>query len=132
MPELQKLSGSQDVKETGKSKRQTSKKTSVNDDNNDDIEKPTEVEDENLGSLKSKKGTKAGAKGRKPSKRKKSEESDDDNDDADADTDYDDDNEQVEKKPGQVTNRKQAKGEKQSKKRVQGSQNGRSTRSKAK
>ncbi|KAJ1395141.1 Ribosomal protein S13-like, H2TH, partial [Sesbania bispinosa] len=65
-----KLSGSLDVKGTGKPKRQTSKKTSVDDDNKDDIEKPTIGEGENMGSLKSKKGTKAGAKGRKPSKGK--------------------------------------------------------------
>ena len=124
------LSGSQDVKETGKPKRQTSKKKSVDDDDNDDIEKPTNGEEDNLGSLKSKKGTRARAKGRKPSK-KKSEESDDDND-GDAGTDEDDDNDQVEKKPGQVTDSKQARGGKQSKKRVQSNQNSRSAKRKAK
>ncbi|KAK2425464.1 MUTM protein-1 [Trifolium repens] len=127
VPELQKLSGSQVLKETGKPRGKTSKKTSVDDDNNDDIENPTEKEDENLGSLKSKKETgKAGAKGKKPSKRKKTEESDDDND-GDAGADNDDSDQVEKKKPG-----KQAKGEKQSKKSVQGNQNSRSTRSKAK
>lgn len=124
VPELQKLSGSQVLKETGKPRGKASKKTSVDDDNNDGA-------DENLESLKSKKGTKAEAKAKKPSKRKKTEESDDDND-GDAGTD-DDDSDQVEKKkPGSGTNRKQTKGEKQSKKRVQGNQSSRSTRSKAK
>ncbi|KAK2371605.1 MUTM protein-1 [Trifolium repens] len=127
VPELQKLSGSQVLKETGKPRGKTSKKTSVDDDNNDDIENPTEKEDENLGSLKSKKETgKAGAKGKKPSKRKKTEESDDDND-GDTGADNDDSDQVEKKKPG-----KQAKGEKQSKKSVQGNQNSRSTRSKAK
>lgn len=97
MPELQKLSGSQDVKETAKPKRQTSKKLKGADDNNDDIEKPTPGKEENSGTLKSKKGTKTGARGRKPSKRKKSEESEDDND-GDAATDEDDDMDQAEKK----------------------------------
>ncbi|KAK7325264.1 hypothetical protein VNO77_29423 [Canavalia gladiata] len=130
VPELQKLSGSQDVKDTGKARRQTSKKTSLNDDNSDGIEKPTIREEENLGSLKSKKRTKAGAKARKPSKKKKSGESDEDNG-GDAGTDQDKD--QVEKKkPGQVADRKQAGGEKQSKKRVQSSQNSRSAKRKAK
>lgn len=124
VPELQKLSGSQVLKETGKPRGKASKKTSVDDDNNDGA-------DENLESLKSKKGTKAEAKAKKPSKRKKTEESDDDND-GNAGTD-DDDSDQVEKKkPGSGTNRKQTKGEKQSKKRVQGNQSSRSTRSKAK
>ncbi|CAJ2661396.1 unnamed protein product [Trifolium pratense] len=128
VPELQKLSGSQVLKETGKPRGKTSKKTSVDDDNNDDIENPTKNEDENLGSLKSKKETgKAGAKGKKPSKRKKTEESDNDNDDGDAGADNDDSDQVEKKKPG-----KQAKGEKQSKKSVQGNQNSRSTRSKAK
>ncbi|XP_045806974.1 formamidopyrimidine-DNA glycosylase isoform X1 [Trifolium pratense] len=130
VPELQKLSGTQVLKETGKPRGKTSKKTSVDDDNNDDIENPTKNEDENLGSLKSKKETgKAGAKGKKPSKRKKTEESDNDNDNDDGDAGADnDDSDQVEKKkPG-----KQTKGEKQPKKSVQGSQNSRSTRSKAK
>ncbi|GAU27819.1 hypothetical protein TSUD_113990 [Trifolium subterraneum] len=49
VPELQKLSGSQVLKETGKPRGKTSKKTSVDDDNNDDIENPTKKEDENLG-----------------------------------------------------------------------------------
>ncbi|AES68177.2 putative DNA-formamidopyrimidine glycosylase, DNA-(apurinic or apyrimidinic site) lyase [Medicago truncatula] len=125
VPELQKLSGSQVLKETGKLRGKASKKSSVDDDNNDGA-------DENLESLKSKKGTKAGAKAKKPSKRKKTEESDDDND-GDAGTDNYDDSDQVEKKkPGSGTNRKQAKGEKQSKKSVQGNQSSRSTRSKAK
>ncbi|XP_057458017.1 formamidopyrimidine-DNA glycosylase isoform X2 [Lotus japonicus] len=97
VPELQKLSGSQDVKETAKPKRQTSKKLKGADDNNDDIEKPTPGKEENSGTLKSKKGTKTGARGRKPSKRKKSEESEDDND-GDAATDEDDDMDQAEKK----------------------------------
>ncbi|WJX74939.1 Formamidopyrimidine-DNA glycosylase [Trifolium repens] len=127
VPELQKLSGSQVLKETGKPRGKTSKKTSVDDDNNDDIENPTEKEDGNLGSLKSKKETgKAGTKGKKPSKRKKTEESDDDND-GDTGADNDDSDQVEKKKPG-----KQAKGEKQSKKSVQGNQNSRSTRSKAK
>ncbi|TKY48057.1 Formamidopyrimidine-DNA glycosylase [Spatholobus suberectus] len=129
LPELQKLSGSLDVKETGKPKRQASKKVSV-DDNNDDTEKPTSGEEGNLGSLKSKKGTKAGAKGRKPSKKKRSGESDEDND-SDAGTDYD--SNQVEKKnQGKATNRKQAGGEKQSKKRVQSNQTSGSAKRKAK
>ncbi|XP_027340725.1 formamidopyrimidine-DNA glycosylase isoform X2 [Abrus precatorius] len=130
VPELQKLSGSLNVKETDKSKRQTSKKTSVDGDNNDDIEKPTTGEEGNFGSPKSKKGTKGGAKGRKPPKQIKSGENDVDND-GDAGTDYDSD--QVKKKKaGQVTNRKQVGGEKQSKKRVQSSQNSRNARRKAK
>ncbi|RDX62650.1 Formamidopyrimidine-DNA glycosylase, partial [Mucuna pruriens] len=129
VPELQKLSGCLDVKETGKPKKQASKKVSGN-DNNDDTEKPTTGEEGNLGSLKSKKGTKAGAKGRKPSKKKKSGKSDEDND-SDAGTDYDSD--QVERKNiGKATNRKQSGGEKQSKKRVQSNETSRSAKRKAK
>ncbi|CAK8535646.1 unnamed protein product [Lathyrus sativus] len=120
VPELQKLSGPQKLKETGKARGKTSKKAKGDDDNNDDIVNPTKKEDQNLG----KKGAKAGAKGRKPSKRKKTEESDDDND-GDADTDNDDDSDQVEKK-------KPAPANKQSKKSVQSNQNSKSTRSKAK
>ncbi|CAL0332344.1 unnamed protein product [Lupinus luteus] len=106
VPELQKLSGSQDVKETAKPRKQASKKKSVD----DDIDKPTNEEAE------SKKGTKAGVKGRKPSKKKKPEERDD-NDDG-ASTDEDGDNDQVEKM--------------KLKRRVQNSQNSRSTKRKAK
>ncbi|KAK7335999.1 hypothetical protein VNO80_28187 [Phaseolus coccineus] len=125
VPELQKLSGSIDVKKTGKPKRQASKKVS----GDDDTEKPTDGEEGDLGSVKSKKGTKAGAKGRKPAKKKKSEESDEDNDNAGTDCDTD----QVEKKnPGSVTNRKEAGEEKLSKKRVQSNQTGRSSKRKAK
>ncbi|XP_058780457.1 formamidopyrimidine-DNA glycosylase isoform X1 [Vicia villosa] len=120
VPELQKLSGPQKLKETGETKGKTSKKAKVDDDNNDDIENPTKKEDQNSG----KKGAKAGAKGRKPSKRKKTDESDEDNDD-DAGTDNDDDSDQVEKK-------KPAPAKKQSKKSVQSNQNSRSTRGKAK
>ncbi|KAK8469825.1 hypothetical protein PHAVU_005G179300 [Phaseolus vulgaris] len=119
VPELQKLSGSIDVKETGKPKRQASKKVS----GDDDTEKPTDGEEGDLGNVKSKKGAKAGVKGRKPAIKKKSEESDEDND-SDA---------QVEKKnPGNVTNRKQVGEEKVSKKRVQSNQTGRSSKRKAK
>lgn len=119
MPELQKLSGSIDVKKTGKPKRQASKKVS----GDDDTEKPTDGEEGDLGNVKSKKGAKAGAKGRKSAMKKKSEESDEDND-SDA---------QVEKKnPGNVTNRKQVGEEKVSKKRVQSNQTGRSSKRKAK
>ncbi|XP_061348011.1 formamidopyrimidine-DNA glycosylase-like isoform X1 [Gastrolobium bilobum] len=133
VPELQKQTGSQDAKETGKPRRQASKKKiSIDDDNDDDTEKPTNGEEENLGSLKSKKRTNAGAEGRKPSKKKKSKESDDDND-GDAGTDDDVDSDQVEKKkPGQVTNSKQARGEKQLKKRVPSRQSSRSAGRKAK
>ncbi|KAK7402346.1 hypothetical protein VNO78_14543 [Psophocarpus tetragonolobus] len=120
VPELQKLSGSLDLKETGKPKRKASNKVNV-DDNNDDTEKPTNGE-ENLGSVKSKKGTKSGTKGRKPSKKRKSGETDEDND-SDAGTDYDSD--QVEKRnSGNATNRKQ-------KKRIESNQAGRSTKRKA-
>ncbi|KAK7261948.1 hypothetical protein RIF29_28272 [Crotalaria pallida] len=111
VPELQKLSGSQDVKETAKPKRQTSKKKGV-DDNDDDIEKPTN------GEAEPKKGAKAGAKARKPPPKKKKTEESDDADDGDAGSDEDDDNGQVEKK--------------QPKKRVQSNQNSRSTKRKAK
>ncbi|XP_004486650.1 formamidopyrimidine-DNA glycosylase isoform X2 [Cicer arietinum] len=132
VPELQKLSGSQELKENSKPRGKSSKKTSVDNGNNDDVENPTKMEEENSGSLKPKNGAKAGAKGRKTSKRKKTEERDDDND-GDAGTDNEDDSGQVEKKkPGQTINKKQATGEKQSKKSVQGSQNSRSTRSKGK
>ncbi|XP_027926114.1 formamidopyrimidine-DNA glycosylase isoform X4 [Vigna unguiculata] len=118
VPELQKLSGSVDVKETGKTKRQASKKASAA----DDTEKPTDG--------KEKKGAKAGAKGRKPAKKKKPEESDEDND-SDAGTDGDTD--QVAKKnSGNVTNSKQVGEEKLSKKRVQSNQTGRSSKRKAK
>ncbi|XP_050884461.1 formamidopyrimidine-DNA glycosylase isoform X3 [Lathyrus oleraceus] len=120
VPELQKLSGPQKLKETGKARGKTSKKARVDDDNNDDIENPTKKEDQTLG----KKGAKAGAKGREASKRKKTEESDDDND-GDTGTDNDDDSDQVEK-------RKPAPAKKQSKKSVQSNQNSRSARSKAK
>ncbi|KAL5056826.1 hypothetical protein RYX36_028430 [Vicia faba] len=120
VPELQKLSGPQKLKETGKARGKTSMKAKVDNDDNDDIEDPTKKEDQNLG----KKGTKAGAKGRKPSKRKKTEESDDDND-GDAGTHNDDDSDQVEKK-------KPAPAKKQSKKSVHSIQNSRSTRGKAK
>ncbi|MED6222045.1 hypothetical protein PIB30_118509 [Stylosanthes scabra] len=122
VPELQKLSGSQDVKEIGKSRRQTSKKKSIDDDD-EDSEKPTNGEEDDSGSLKSKKLTKAGGGGRKPSK-KKSEKSEYDNDgDASSDESDDDDNDNVEnKKPGG----------KQSKKRVQRSQNSRSAKRKVK
>ncbi|XP_016174617.1 formamidopyrimidine-DNA glycosylase isoform X1 [Arachis ipaensis] len=120
VPELQKPSGSQDVKEIGKSRRQTSKKKNIDDDDEDN-EKPTNGEEDDLGSLKSKKGKKAGGGGRKPSK-KKSEESDYDND-GDASSDENDDNDNVEKKKP---------GGKQSKKRVQSSQNSRNARRKVK
>lgn len=120
VPELQKLSGPQKLKETGKARGKTSKKARVDDDNNDDIDNPTKKEDQTLG----KKGAKAGAKGREASKRKKTEESDDDND-GDTGTDNDDDSDQVEK-------RKPAPAKKQSKKSVQSNQNSRSARSKAK
>ncbi|XP_006595168.1 formamidopyrimidine-DNA glycosylase isoform X3 [Glycine soja] len=128
VPELQKLSGSLDVKETGKpNKRQASKKVRVD----DDTEKPTNGEVDDLGSVKSKKGTKAGAKGRKPSKKKKSGGSDEDKDSSDVGTDYDSD--QVEKKnPGNVASRKQAGGEKQSNRRVQSNQTSWSAKRKAK
>ncbi|CAJ1955040.1 unnamed protein product [Sphenostylis stenocarpa] len=127
VPELQKLSGSIDVKEVGKPKRQASKKQGAD----DDTEKPTDREEGNLGSVKSKKGTKAGARGRKPAKKKKSGESDEDNDSSDAGTDCDTD--QVEKKnTGNATGRKQVGGEKPSKKRVQSNQTGRSSKRKAK
>ncbi|XP_020226295.1 formamidopyrimidine-DNA glycosylase isoform X2 [Cajanus cajan] len=128
VPELQKLSGSLDVKETGKPKRQSSKKVSV-ENNNDDTEKQTNGEEGNLGSLKSKKGTKAGARGRRPSKKKKSGESDEDNDN-DAGTEYDSD--EFERNPGKATNRKQAGGEKQTNKRVQSNHTSRSSKRKAK
>lgn len=129
MPELQKLSGSLDGKETGKPKRQASKKGRV-DYHDDNTEKPTTGEEGNLVSLKSKKGAKAGAKGRKPSKQKNLEESDEDND-SDAGSGYDSD--QVEKKnTGKATNGKQAAGEKQSKKRVQSNQTSRNAKRKAK
>ncbi|KAL2332484.1 hypothetical protein Fmac_020065 [Flemingia macrophylla] len=128
VPELQKLSGSIDVKETGKRKRQSSKKVDV-EHNSDDPEKQTTYgEDRNLGSLKSKKGTKAGAKSRKPSQTKKSGESED----TDSDADTENDSDEVEKNPSKVTNRKQAGGEKQTKKRVQSSQTSRSANRKAK
>ncbi|KAL5152656.1 Formamidopyrimidine-DNA glycosylase [Glycine soja] len=128
VPELQKLSGSLDVKETGKpNKRQASKKVRVD----DDTEKPTNGEVDDLGSVKSKKGTKAGAKGRKPSKKNKSGGSDEDKDSSDVGTDYDSD--QVEKKnPGNVASRKQAGGEKQSNRRVQSNQTSWSAKRKAK
>ncbi|KAF7814389.1 formamidopyrimidine-DNA glycosylase isoform X4 [Senna tora] len=130
VPELQKLSGSQDVKEAGKPKRQTSKRKNGGDDANDeDTEEPTKKE-KNLASLKSKKGTNAGGKSRKQSKKKKSEESDGH---ADTDDNDDDDNDEAEKKKQNVvTNSKQAKGEKQSKKRVQTSQNSKNAKRKAK
>ncbi|XP_052726555.1 formamidopyrimidine-DNA glycosylase isoform X4 [Vigna angularis] len=126
VPELQKLSGSIDVKETGKTKRQASKKVSTA----DDTEKPTDSKEGDLGSVKSKKGAKAGAKGRKPAKKKKPEESDEDND-SDSGTDCDTD-QVVKKNPGNVTNRKQVGEEKLSKKRVQSNQTGRSSKRKAK
>ncbi|KAK7270653.1 hypothetical protein RJT34_25964 [Clitoria ternatea] len=129
VPELQKLSGSSDVRETGKPRRKTSKKSGADDDNNDDIEKPTIGEEENLETLKPKKVTKAGTKGRKPSKKKKAGESDEDND-ADG-SDYNNDQDEK-KKPGQTTNKKQAGAEKQSKKRVQSNQNSRNAKRKAK
>ncbi|XP_019448077.1 PREDICTED: formamidopyrimidine-DNA glycosylase isoform X2 [Lupinus angustifolius] len=111
VPELQKLSGSQEVKETAKPRKQALKKKSVDDDNND-IEKPTN------GEAESKKGKKAGVKGKKPSKKKKPEESDDNDGGAGAGADEDGDNDQVEKM--------------KLKKRVQNSQNSRSTKRKAK
>ncbi|KAI4329359.1 hypothetical protein L6164_021630 [Bauhinia variegata] len=122
VPELQKLDGLKETKEAAKPRRQTS-------------EKKTE-------SLKPKKGTKGKSQVRKSSKKKKPEESDDDdddgvgyagtddddNDDGDAATDDDDDDDdQVEKKkPGKV----KAKGVKQSKRRVQSSQNNKNAKRK--
>ncbi|XP_014501869.1 formamidopyrimidine-DNA glycosylase isoform X1 [Vigna radiata var. radiata] len=126
VPELQKLSGSADVKETGKTKRQASKKVSTA----DDTEKPTDSKEGDLGSVKSKKGAKAGAKGRKPAKKQKPEESDENND-SDAGTDCDTD-QVVKKNAGNVTNRKRVGEEKLSKKRVQSNQTGRSSKRKAK
>ncbi|XP_047171872.1 formamidopyrimidine-DNA glycosylase isoform X1 [Vigna umbellata] len=126
VPELQKLSGSVDIKETGKTKTQASKKVSTA----DDTETPTDSKEGDLGSVKSKKGAKAGAKGRKPAKKKKPEESDEDND-SDSGTDCDTD-QVVKKNPGIVTNRKQVGEEKLSKKRVQSNQTGRSSKRKAK
>jgi len=125
VPELQKLSGSIDVKETGKPKRQASKKVS----GDDDTDKQTDGEEGDK-VVKSKKGTKTGAKGRKPARKKKSEESDEDND---SDAGKDCDTDKVEKKnPGNVTNRKQVGEEKLSKKRVPSNQTGRSSKRKAK
>ncbi|KAI9110276.1 hypothetical protein K1719_018718 [Acacia pycnantha] len=133
VPELQKLSGSQDVKEAAKPKRRASKKNKGEDDDNDndddDAEEPAK-EEKKAGTLKSRKGTKGGgSKSRKQSKKNKSMESDDDENDEDdenraASEDDDEEEEEAEKKkPNQVTKSKQAKGEKKSNKRVQTSQN---------
>ncbi|XP_054784953.1 LOW QUALITY PROTEIN: formamidopyrimidine-DNA glycosylase [Prosopis cineraria] len=136
VPELQKLSGSQNVKEAGKPKRRTLKKKE-DDEDGGDTEEPAK-EEKNLGSLKSKKGTKAGGKGRKQSKKNKLEESDDDEDSNDDNDEIgaaaaDDDNDQTEeKKPNQVTKSKQAKGEKKSNKRAHASQNSKNAKRKVK
>ncbi|XP_028779147.1 formamidopyrimidine-DNA glycosylase isoform X1 [Neltuma alba] len=141
VPELQKLSGSQDVKEAGKPKRRTSKKNKgEDDDNDDDTEKPAK-EEKNAGSQKSKKGTKGGGKGRNQSKKNKSKESDDEDDDNDDENDDngetdaaadDDDDEAGKKKANPLTKSKQAKGEKKSNKRAPASQNSKNAKRKVK
>ncbi|KAK9281236.1 hypothetical protein L1049_004131 [Liquidambar formosana] len=135
VPDLQKLSGTQAARAPGKPKRPTSKKSAGWDEEDDgNVDAPASEEEENIGSVKSKKGQNPKGGSKKIPEKRKSKESDDDEDDDDDDNDDDDNDEDgaQKKKRANVTKNKQTKVESTSKKKVQTSQRSKKSKKKAK